>query len=97
MLTRPGALVLVRRLDVRLEMRGREEERLADGAAVLLLHARPRGTRRSGGRRLRRPWRRETVFIFSVALSFLVQSGAARHLQGFEDKNLGSSPVLLGQ
>ena len=26
-----------------------------------------------------------------------VQSGAARHSQGFEDKNLGSSPGLLGQ
>ena len=26
-----------------------------------------------------------------------LQSGAAYHLQGFEDKNLGSSPGLLGQ
>ena len=26
-----------------------------------------------------------------------VQSGAAHHSQGFEDKNLGSSPGLLGQ
>ena len=26
-----------------------------------------------------------------------VQSGAAYHSQGFEDKNLGSSPGLLGQ
>ena len=26
----------------------------------------------------------------------LVQSGAAYHSQGFEDKNLGSSPVCLG-
>ena len=48
-LTRPGAFVLVRRLYVRLEMRGREEERLADGATVFLLHARPRGSRGSGG------------------------------------------------
>ena len=48
-LTRPGAFVLVRRLYVRLEMRGREEERLADGATVFLLHARPRGARGSGG------------------------------------------------
>ena len=26
-----------------------------------------------------------------------VQRGASNHLQGFEDKNLGSSPGLLGQ
>ena len=30
-------------------------------------------------------------------LSRNIQSGAAYHSQGFEDKNLGSSPGLLGQ
>ena len=62
-LTRPGAFVLVRGLDVRLEVRGREEERLADGAAVLLLHARPRRARRPGGRCLRRPRGRKRGLI----------------------------------
>ena len=70
-LTRPSAFVLVRRFYVRLEMRGREEEGLADGASVLLLHPRPRGTRGSGGRCLRRPGNRNIdIFCRTVAIPF---------------------------
>ena len=36
-------------------------------------------------------------FNFEIGNMISLQSGAARHSQGFEDKNLGSSPGLLGQ
>ena len=41
--------------------------------------------------------KRATVSDSHPIRGFSVQSGAARHSQGFEDKNLGSSPGLLGQ
>ena len=72
-----------------------------------------RGLRLGRGERRLRPGRQfnRNVFGLSFSSSFglrfpklmksskmgILQSGTAYHSQGFEDKNLGSSPGLLGQ
>ena len=37
------------------------------------------------------------VRVLTLGRALQVQRGASDHTQGFEDKNLGSSPGLLGQ
>ena len=39
----------------------------------------------------------QNAVFANLNLSDIIQSGAAYHSQGFEDKNFGSSPGLLGQ
>ena len=40
---------------------------------------------------------KNNINSFESRMSMNLQRGASHHLQGFEDKNLGSSPSLLGQ